>query len=382
MVNQNSSRGKSVEILDTTLRDGMQTPGIGCNLEKRMKIAKEIAKLNPNIMEIGMPANPVDFEMIPKIADAIYKVNPEIKVGILARCNDQDINKTKEVFEKIKNPKHIHLFMPTSVHLMKHSINKGKDEVINAVSEFTKKSLEVTDSVQFTPEDGAATFDRDFLMQVYRSSYAAGCRFFNVADTTGWSSTENFVSLVNDLKDEFYGIKLSCHCHNDSGLAVANSVAGVIKGVTQVEGTVLGIGERAGNVDWMSVVCTLNQIHSVNSDVNFKDFYPVAGNVGELVGVARPFCYPVVGVNSHRTSSGIHSKAVIGNSKSYHKLPPEEVGAKLELVIGQTSGKHVIESKLNEFNLVSSNLNETIKQVLNHCMENKTISKEELARYC
>lgn len=370
---------KGITILDTTLRDGMQTPGIGCNLLKRVSIAKEIAKTGVSIIEIGMPANPIDFEMIPEIANSIYEVDSSISIGVLVRCCDLDIRKTIEVFNGVKNPKYVHLFMPTSEHLLKNSVGKGKGDVISLVSKFVTKVVNMDVSFQFTPEDGAATFDRDFLMQVYRAAYDAGCRIFNVADTTGWSSTDNFVGLVEDILAEFSDIDLSCHCHNDAGLAVANSVAGVMAGVRQVEGTVLGIGERAGNVDWMSVVCTLKQIYGVESNIEMREFYSVAGRVSSVTGIGRPFCYPVVGVNSHRTSSGIHSKAVIGNAKSYHKLDPTDVGANLELVIGQTSGRAVIERKLKDIGLVSKNIGETIRMVLERCIETGEVTDEELS---
>ncbi|MFT4326626.1 MAG: LeuA family protein [Candidatus Woesearchaeota archaeon] len=381
-----SNAGKEqnrVRIFDTTLRDGMQTPGLAASKCQRVTLAENIASLNPNVMEIGMPANPKDYDLIPDIARAIYDVNPNVAVAMLCRSRDVDFERFEMLAQDMPNKKVLHFYVPISDILMKNSVSMGKSEVLDVVAKYADLAVSKGYDVEFSGEDAAATADFDFLYKVYEKAYASGCNVLNVPDTTGWVASRDYGDRIASLVQAFPDAVLSTHCHNDAGLAIANSLTAVTYGARQVEGTVLGLGERAGNADWLVLACALYaQKESIAPVCNYTSFTDVVKDVAQTLDIGIPFNYPIFGQNAFRTESGGHTNAILKDKSSYYRLDPSFVGTTDELVIGKTSGKHVVADRLQRLGVTVSSLDNVVAKALDYCMEHGSIPDEVLKSYC
>jgi 2-isopropylmalate synthase len=387
---------EQIQIFDTTLRDGMQTPGIGMDIGDRIELAKKIVDANVDILEIGMAANCVDYKMMPVIAQEIlnYKRKTDwcnrtkensAKLCGLSRCVKDDIKKTYEVLSCVPNyRKRIHLFIATSDMLLDHSLNKTKEQVIELVKSsvgYARELFKDEVEIQFSAEDAANTKNVDFLKKTYGAAVENGATILNIPDTTGWCSQTDYGNIVLEIKNKFPdGIIISTHTHNDSGLALALTLEGVKNGASQVEGCILGIGERAGNTDWMQIATNIH-IKSCRKEKGFENkstkanmelFTSIAEDCAHILSKNtvktesyRPLCHPITGQNAYRTSSGIHTKAVASNDKTYYLFDPINVGAKPTFILGQTSGIHAVIEKIQKFgiDLYNHMTDENIKEL-------------------
>jgi 2-isopropylmalate synthase len=350
---------KNIKILDTTLRDGMQTPYVGVAKEGRKHIAKAIAETEADIIEIGFAANWVDYAWMPSIVQRILstqkKCQQQSQICGLARLVEDDINKTYEALAEVpEGQRRIHLYVGTSEVLRKKGLRKSDVEVFEMIQhhvEYAKQRIGAG-TIQFSPEDAArenSPEQYDFLCRCIRVACQAGADVINIPDTTGWCVPEDYGTLIKRIGKDIPDIReLSVHLHNDDGMAVAKTLRGIMSGATQVEGTVLGLGERAGNVDWMIVAANLYMHKNYNAKTNvvFKQFKKAAHDVARYTDIRFPRNHPVIGRAAHVTSSGTHVNAIIADRQSYNILPSEKVGYKQRIVLGQTSGTKAVAAYL------------------------------------
>ena len=350
-----------VKIFDTTLRDGEQAPGCSMTLGEKLRVAKALAELNVDIIEAGFPAaSPGDFESVKAIADADY--GPSI-CG-LARCNPGDIEK---VYEAVKGAsKHrIHVFVATSAIHREHKLKMAKEEIIKSAVGAVKMARELVDDVEFSPEDASRT-ELSYLAEVVHAAIEAGAKTVNIPDTVGYTVPAEFDRLFRYLKEHVPGIEditLSVHCHNDLGMAVANSLAAVSAGARQVECTINGIGERAGNCSLEEIVMALNtraEFFDLHTNVETTKLYPTSRLVSSITGMHVPRNKAIVGENAFAHEAGIHQHGMLQHASTYEIMRPEDVGLnRSNLVLGKHSGRHAFRERVRElgFDLEDFELN-------------------------
>ena len=342
--------GDRIKIFDTTLRDGEQAPGCSMTLGEKLRVAKALAELNVDIIEAGFPAaSPGDFEAVQAIADADY--GPSI-CG-LARCNAGDIEK---VYDAVKSArKHrIHVFVATSAIHREHKLKMAKEEIIKSAVGAVKLARELVDDVEFSPEDASRT-ELSYLAEVVHAAIEAGARTVNIPDTVGYTVPAEFDRLFRYLKKHVPGIDditLSVHCHNDLGMAVANSLAAVGAGARQVECTINGIGERAGNCSLEEVVMALNtraEYFDLHTNIETTKLYPTSRLVSSITGMHVPRNKAIVGENAFAHEAGIHQHGMLQHASTYEIMRPEDVGLnRSNLVLGKHSGRHAFRERVKE----------------------------------
>ncbi len=342
---------KKILIFDTTLRDGEQSPGASLTVQEKLIIAKQLAKLNVDIIEAGFPiASEGDFEAVKLIAQ---NVKGPVICG-LARAMPADIDRTWEAVKYSDKPR-IHTFIATSQIHMDKKLRKSKEEVIHMAVEAIRHAKKYCDNVEFSPEDAART-DMDYMCDVVREAIRAGATTINIPDTVGYAEPEEFGKRIKHLFEkvpEACNVVISSHCHDDLGLAVANSLAAVMNGAAQVECTVNGIGERAGNASMEEVVMNIktraDYFRSFYTEINTKEIYRTSRMVSDLTGLAVQRNKAVVGANAFAHEAGIHQHGVISDKSTYEIMCAEDVGWTGEgLVMGKHSGKHAVEVILRE----------------------------------
>ncbi len=337
-----------VIIFDTTLRDGEQSPGASMNSAEKMRLAVQLEKLGVDVMEAGFPASsPGDFESVQMIAEKVRNV----EVAALARTAKGDIDKAWGAIQNAAKPR-IHTFIATSDIHLKYKLKMTRDEVIREAVESVKYARTFTDNIEFSTEDGTRS-DRDFLCKVFEAVIEAGASTINLPDTVGYAVPEEFYDLVSYVKAHTPNIHkaiLSIHCHNDLGLATANTLAGIRAGARQAEVTVNGIGERAGNTSLEEVVMALytrNNLMNLLSSVNACEIYPASRLVSLITGIVVQPNKAIVGANAFAHEAGIHQDGVLKNPMTYEIMDPETVGLSCNrLVIGKHSGRHAFKDKL------------------------------------
>ncbi len=341
-----------IHIFDTTLRDGMQTPYVGVNKEGRNIIAEKIAQTQVDVMEIGFAANAVDYTWMPSIAQTVCDTNDSIEICGLARLHKDDIDKTSHVLQNVLPTKRrIHVFIGSSNQLCQYSLQKSEKEVLERVKRFVSYAKEKfpEGTIQFSAEDATRT-QRDYLSQIIDTAVSCGTTVINIPDTVGTTSIHNYGELIQYLQKNHPSVSTwSTHNHDDRGLSIATSLSGVYAGATQVEGTICGIGERAGNCDWI-VFAENALLEGYEVGVNRKK-YMDANNIVKkyaLSGVQN--CQAVWG-NIQMVSSGIHTNASLRKKGIYQPLDLDAIGKVEELVLGQTSGSAVVQAKLLEYGL-------------------------------
>jgi len=319
---------EKVDILDTTLRDGEQSPGCGMNVANKLLVAKQLARLGVDIIEAGFPiSSPGDFEAVSRIAQAIR--GP--RICALARTRKADIEAVVKALKKAERPR-IHVFVATSdVHRTK-KLRKSPEEILVMVDEHVRLAKSCIDDVQFSPEDATRT-GIDFLKQVISVAIDAGANIINLPDTVGYSVGVEFPHMVGMVK-KFLKRKnshavISVHCHNDLDLAVANTLAGIQAGARQFEGCILGIGERAGNAQLEAVVMALKtrcDFFGVQLGVHTKRLYETAHVVSSAIGKPIPDNLPIVGGNAFSHGAGIHQQGMLEDRRTYEIMKPQNVG--------------------------------------------------------
>ena len=339
---------KRVKIFDTTLRDGEQSPGCSMNLPEKIEMAKQLEKLGVDIIEAGFAiASPMDFRSVQAISAAVQNCT----VASLARCTKGDIDAAWNAVKEAKHPR-IHVFLATSDIHMEYKLKMTREQVLQRISDMVAYAKSFCDDIEFSAED-ASRSDRAFLAQCYSNAVRAGATTLNVPDTVGYATPQEMTDLITYLREHVEGIDktdISCHCHDDLGLAVANSLACVLAGATQVECTVNGIGERAGNASLEEIVMNLRtrrDYYQAETGVNTRQIYRSSKLLSSITGVPIAPSKSIVGANAFAHESGIHQHGVISNAQTYEIMNSTDVGIPQNtMVLGKHSGKHALREKL------------------------------------
>jgi len=339
-----------VVIFDTTLRDGEQAAGASLNINEKLEIAKQLEKLGVDIIEAGFPASsPGDFE-------AVKLISREVRTPVicgLSRAIANDIDKAAEALKDAKHPR-IHVFVSSSdIHIM-HQLKKSKEEVLEMARNMVKRASGYMEDIEFSPMD-ASRSNPEYIYQMLEAVIDAGATTLNIPDTVGYSIPDEFGKLIDGIFKNVPNInkaKISVHCHNDLGLAVANSLAAVKNGARQVECTVNGIGERAGNAALEEIVMVLktrSDLFDVTTGINTEQIYKTSRLVSELTGFPVQPNKAVVGGNAFRHQSGIHQDGVMKMARTYEIMDPKTIGLPGScLVMGKSSGRHAFKERLSE----------------------------------
>jgi 2-isopropylmalate synthase len=371
-----------VIIFDTTLRDGEQSPGASMNVAEKLRLATQLEKLGVDVVEAGFPAaSPGDLEAVKMIAQKIRAV----QVAGLARASKKDIDQAWEAIKDAAHPR-IHTFIATSDIHLEHKLKMSREEVIKAAVESVRYARSLTDNVEFSAEDGSRS-DRDFLCKVFEAAIEAGASTINLPDTVGYALPHDFVELVTYIRQHTPNIHkaiLSVHCHNDLGLATANTLAGLNAGARQAEVTINGIGERAGNTSLEEVVMTLFT-HKANlalsTQINTQEIYPTSRLVSMITGIVIQPNKAVVGANAFAHEAGIHQDGVLKNRSTYEIMAPETIGlATNRLVLGKHSGRHAFRDRIVElgYDLGEGDINHLFQKFKELADKRKEILDEDI----
>ena len=337
-----------VLIFDTTLRDGEQSPGASMNTAEKLRIATQLEKLGVNILEAGFPAaSDGDTEAVSRIAGKLEKT----EVAALARTSKDDIDRAWQAIRHAAKPR-IHTFIATSDIHLKYKLKMTRDEVVTAAVEAVKYATSFTDNVEFSAEDGSRS-DRDFLCKVFEAVIEVGATTVNLPDTVGYAIPQEFSDLVSYVKAHTPNIDkavLSVHCHNDLGLATANTLSAITAGARQAEVTINGIGERAGNTSLEEVVMSLvtrNNALGLTTSIDTRHIHPTSRLVSMITGIMIQPNKAIVGANAFAHEAGIHQDGVLKNPMTYEIMRPETIGLSTnKLVLGKHSGRHALRSRL------------------------------------
>jgi 2-isopropylmalate synthase len=340
-----------VKIFDTTLRDGEQAPGCGMTAEEKLRVAHQLEKLGVDIIEAGFPiSSEGDFQSVKIIAEKIRGC----EIAGLCRANFVDIDRGWEAIKGAESPR-IHTFIATSDIHLQHKLKKTRDEVLEIISTAVKHAKRYTDNVEFSCEDATRT-GLDYLCRAVDIAIRAGATTINIPDTVGYTVPEEFAYVIRTLKEKVPGLDnltLSVHCHNDLGLAVANSIAAMKEGARQVECTINGLGERAGNASLEEIVMALkvrNDRNPFKTRITTEQIYPTSRLVSQVTGVNVQPNKAIVGANAFAHEAGIHQDGVLKEKSTYEIMTPEEVGIPSnKIVLGKHSGRHGFRKRLEEF---------------------------------
>ncbi len=341
---------EKVIIFDTTLRDGEQCPGASMNLREKMEVARQLARLKVDVIEAGFPiASEGDFQAVRQIAT---EIKGPIICG-LARCTEKDIATAAEAVKPAGDRARVHVFLATSKIHREHKLRKAEDEILRLAEEGVRQARSLCDDVEFSPEDASRT-EPEFLARVVERVIAAGARTINIPDTTGFAVPTQFADLISYLfanTPNIHEAIISVHCHNDLGMAVANSLTAVQAGARQVECTVNGIGERAGNAALEEVVMALktrqDYFDTVHTEVSTRELVKTSRLVSRMSGLHVARSKAIVGENAFAHSSGIHQDGILKKRETYEIMDPREVGwGDTELPLTKHSGRHAVAVRL------------------------------------
>lgn len=341
---------EKIAIFDTTLRDGEQSPGCSMNLGEKIKMARQLEFLGVDILEAGFPiASEGDFEAVKAIAAEIK----ETKIAALARTTELDISRAAKALEKAKHSR-IHTFVATSDIHLEYKLKKTREQVLEMTRNAVRLAKNYVEEVEFSAED-ATRSDVDFLCEVFKVAVEEGAKVLNVPDTVGYTLPTEYSNLIKTVKERVVGDKdvtISVHCHNDLGLAVANSLAAVAAGARQVECTINGIGERAGNASLEEVimVCAVRADKmSFQHNIKTSRLYPTSQMLSSIISFGVQPNKAIVGRNAFAHEAGIHQHGVLSNPLCYEIMTPESVGVPSnDIVLGKHSGRHALIARYNE----------------------------------
>ena len=373
---------RKVLFLDTTLRDGEQSAGIGMTGEEKFEIAKQLQRMKVDIIEAGFAASsPGDFDAITKIAKEIE--GPVI--CSLARAHPNDVDKAWQSIQHAEKHR-IHVFLSTSdIHVM-HQLRKDREEVMGMAVSMVARAKEYCSDVEFSPMDATRTVP-EYLSRMLEEVIKAGATTVNIADTVGYAIPSDFTRLIKDIFANVPGIEnvnLSVHCHNDLGLSVSNSLAAIEAGAQQVEGCINGIGERAGNASLEEIIMALDTRHDlfgVDIGIDTTQLYPASRMVSRITGMAVQANKAVVGENAFRHASGIHQDGVLKNRSTYEVMQPERVGVPGNtLVLGKLSGRAGLQSRLEAlgYTLDRDDLNKVFESFKTLADKKREVSDRDL----
>ncbi len=373
---------RTIRIFDTTLRDGEQCPGASMNAAQKLEVAHQLARLKVDVIEAGFPfSSPGDFESVREIA---REVRGPVIAG-LARARLEDIDRTAEAIHDAEQ-RRIHTFLATSDIHLKHKLRKTREEVLEMAVDSVRRAREHTDDVEFSPEDASRT-DLEYLARVVEAVIAAGATTINLPDTVGYALPDEYAAMFRYLLDRVPGIEnvtLSCHCHDDLGLGVANSLAAVGAGATQIECTINGIGERAGNASLEEVVMALRTRHDAlqaDTGIETREIYRTSRLVRDITGFAVPPNKAIVGANAFAHAAGIHQDGVLKSQITYEIMRPEDVGLESNrLVLSSRSGRHAFKVRMAAlgYSLEDADLERAYLRFLEVADKKKEVFDEDL----
>jgi len=381
---------KRILIFDTTLRDGEQSPGASLNVYEKLEIARQLAKLKVDVIEAGFPvSSPGQFEAVKRIAD-----ESEVIIAGLARAKEQDIKAAYEALRNGKCPR-IHTFSSTSdIHILGKfsdskygiSLEEKRKTVLKMSFDAVSYAKTFLDDVEFSAEDAGRT-DIGYLAEIIETAIEAGATTVNIPDTTGYTLPAEFGCMIAELIKRVSNIEkaiISTHCHNDLGLAVANSIAGIQNGARQVECTINGIGERAGNASLEEIVMALKvrkDIFDYYTEINSEEIFNSSKMVSGFTGIVVQPNKAIVGENAFAHESGIHQDGVLKDKQTYEIMTPESVGVrKTKLILGRHSGRHGLKSRLQElgYHLSEPELQKSYEAFLELADKKKEIFDDDL----
>lgn len=371
-----------VYIFDTTLRDGEQSPGVSLNVEEKVEIAQQLARLGVDIIEAGFPnASPGDFEAVKAIA---RQVKGPVIAG-LARVNFEDIDRAWAALQDAERPR-IHVFCATSEVHMQYKLQMTREQVLEAIINGVRRAKSYTEDVEFSPEDGFRS-DREFLRQVVKAAIEAGATTINIPDTVGYATPEEIGAMFREVLEkvpEARQVILSAHCHNDLGLAVANSLASLENGVRQIECAVNGIGERAGNTSLEEIVMALytrKDHYQLETGIRTEEIYRTSKLVSSLTGMPIQYNKAIVGRNAFLHEAGIHQDGVLKERTTYEIMNPAMIGlVQNNIFLGKHSGRHAFGDRLKElgFELTKDELDRAFARFKDLADRKKEISDKDL----
>ncbi|PMP71024.1 MAG: 2-isopropylmalate synthase [Thermodesulfovibrio aggregans] len=373
---------RRIKIFDTTLRDGEQSPGASMNVDEKIQVAKQLRKLGVDIIEAGFPiASPGDFE-------AVNRISKEVKGVVIAglcRARDEDIERAAEALKPAEQ-KRIHTFIATSDIHLKYKLRMDRNQVIEAAVKAVKKARQYTDDVEFSAED-ATRSDWDYLCKVTEEVIKAGATTVNIPDTVGYTIPQEYGELIEYIMNKVPNIDkatISVHCHNDLGLAVANSLTAILKGAGQVECTINGIGERAGNAALEEIVMALkvrNDFFKADTGIVTQEIYRTSRLVSKITGMIVQPNKAIVGANAFAHEAGIHQDGVLKERTTYEIMRPEDIGIpSSKIVLGKHSGRHAFKKRLEElgFSLTEEEINRAFERFKRLADQKKYIFNEDI----
>lgn len=341
---------RKIKIFDTTLRDGEQAPGCSMNPYEKIEVAKQLEKLGVDIIEAGFAiSSPGDLQSIQDISREVKNAT----ICSLARCVTKDIDAAYEAVRRA-NSARIHVFLATSPVHMKYKLKMTEDEVLERVQQMVAYAASKVSDIEFSAED-ASRSDLPFLVKVLETAIASGATTLNIPDTVGYVTPEEMGRIITYVREHTRGIEkadISVHCHNDLGMGVANSLASVAAGATQVECTINGLGERAGNASMEEIVMALRtrrDYFDAETGINTRQIYRASKLIQSITGINMPANKAIVGANAFLHESGIHQHGVLSERTTYEIMTPEDIGIPAaSMVLGKHSGKHAFEERLTE----------------------------------
>ncbi len=377
-----ASDQEMIRIFDTTLRDGEQSPGASLNTSEKLEIARQLELLNVDIIEAGFPiTSPDDFEAVRAVAGMIKSCT----VAGLARCVEADIVRAAEAVREAAKPR-VHVFCATSAIHRQYKLKRAEEEILKLSVEGVKLAKGFVDDVEFSPEDASRT-ELPFLSEVVQATIEAGATTVNIPDTVGYSTPDHFRRIIEHLfatvKDIDKAI-ISVHCHNDLGLAVANSLTAVQAGARQIECTINGLGERAGNASLEEVVMAVHTRHDVfncRTRINTMRIYPISRLVSSLTGIPVQRNKAIVGENAFAHEAGVHQHGMLAHRETYEIMKPQDLGIpSSRLVLGKHSGRHALRNRLGQlgYDLDDARLDAIFEQFKTLADRKKEVFDEDL----
>lgn len=373
---------RKIYLFDTTLRDGEQTPGVNLNTQEKVEIALQLERVGIDRIEAGFPAStPGEIVSV----DAVSRAVKNASIVALSRCREQDIDAAREALKNAVDPR-LHLFLATSPIHRKHKLRMEKHQVLEAAEAAIRYAARYFTHIEFSPEDGGRT-EMDFLCEVVAMAVRAGVSVVNIPDTVGYLTPYEYGNIFKTVKETVPGIEkiqLSCHCHDDLGMATANSLAAVLNGADQVEGTFNGIGERAGNTALEEIALALDtrqEFFQAKTGLNLVEIARTSRLVSRLTGVPVPANKAIVGANAFAHESGIHQDGVLKEKTTYEIISPQTIGLKeTKLTLGKLSGRHAFRERLIElgYSLGDERLNEAFAKFKDLADKKKDVTDEDI----
>ncbi len=372
----------TVQIFDTTLRDGEQSPGFSMNREEKLRLARQIEALGADVLEAGFPiASPGDLDATRAVAAEITGC----RVAALARARQEDVDAALRGLEPAAKPR-LHLFLATSDLHLKHKLRTTREHALDQIVKMTRYGKQRCEEVEFSAEDASRT-DIDYLCEVVLAVAESGATIVNLPDTVGYSTPDEYAEMFRQVRARLAAhpnVVLSAHCHDDLGLAVANSLAAIEAGVRQIECTINGIGERAGNASLEELIVALHvrQNHyGVETHIQLEKLYPTSRMLCQVTGVSVPPNKAVVGANAFAHEAGIHQDGILKNPLTYEIIVPEKVGVPARrLVLGKHSGRNAFRARLVElgYETTDAELTECYRMAMLQADAEKEITDRDL----